>query len=96
VYSWQHSNPVTAGMKGARTVTLTYPDGAQDVATMFVAPIAGDLFILAKASTSRTYTASKSQPDTNEPFALTFVRTLAFNSANAADILPTGGEIIVR
>src|SRR5204863_4785346 len=92
----QYTNPVTAGIKGERTITLTYPDGARDAEAMFVDPVTGDLFILSKASTSRIYTASKSQLDTNDNFTLTFVRTLAFNVPDAADISPSGNEIIVR
>src|SRR5947207_12560064 len=63
---------------------------------MFVDTKTGDLFILTKTSTSRIYTASKSQLDTNDAFALTFVRTLNFNVPSGADISPSGGEIIVR
>jgi hypothetical protein len=96
VHGRQYTNPASSGMKGARTITLTYPDGARDAEAMFVDPITGDLFILTKASTSRVYTASKSQLDTNNSFTLTFVRTLAFNVPDAADISPNGGEIIVR
>ncbi len=96
VYDWQNTNPVTAGIKGQRTITLTYPDGAHNAEAMFVDPIAGDLFILTKAATSRIYTAPKSQLDTNDSFALTFVRTLAFDVPSAADISPSGSEILVR
>src|SRR5262245_38343233 len=79
IYTRQLTNPVTAGMKGARTITLTYPDGAHNAEAMFVDSITGDLSILTKESTSRMYTAPKSQLDTNSSFTLTFVRTLAFS-----------------
>ncbi len=96
VYGRQYTNPITATPKGTRTITLTYPDGARDAESMFVDPITGDLFILSKESTSRIYTAPKSQLDTNSSFALTFVRSLAFTTPSAADISPLGNEIIVR
>src|SRR5206468_1902068 len=96
VYAQQYTNPVTAGTKGARTITLTYPDGTNNAEAMLVDPIIGDLFILTKASPSRIYTASKAQLDTNDSFALTFVRTLNFDVPSAADISPSGNEIIVR
>jgi hypothetical protein len=95
-YSNQFVNPGTYTMKGARTITLTYPDGARDAEAMFVDPITGALFILTKANPSRIYTAPKSQLDTNDSFTLTFVQTLAFNIPNAADIRFDGSEIIVR
>jgi len=96
IYARQYTNPVTAALKGARTITLTYPDGARDAEAMFVDSATGDLFILSKETTSRIYTAPKSQLDTNDNFALTFVRTLAFTVPDAADISPSGNEIIVR
>jgi hypothetical protein len=97
IYARDYTNPVSASsMKGARTITLTYPDGTNNAESMFVDPVSGDLWILTKASSSRVYTASKSQLDTNDSFALTFVRTLAFSTLSAADISPSGNEIIVR
>ena len=96
VYSNQFVNPGTYNMKGARTITLTYPDGGATPKAMFVDPITGALFILTKANPSRIYTAPKSQLDTNDSFTLTFVQTLAFNIPNAADIRFDGSEIIVR
>src|SRR5438093_1205538 len=82
-----YTNPPTAAsIKGARTITLNYPDGTYNAEAMFVDPVTGDLFILTKASTSRIYTAPKAQLDTNDSFALTFVRTLAFNVPSGADI----------
>lgn len=96
VYTRQYTNPVTARVKGARTITLTYPDGARDAEAIFVDPVSGDLFIASKESTSRIYTARKSQLNTNDSFTLTFVRTLGFRSPSAADISPSGDEIIMR
>ena len=96
IYARQFTNPVTSGMKGARTITLTYPDGARDAEAMFVDSATGDLFILSKESTSRIYTAPKSQLDTNNNFTLTFVRMLGFSVPDAADISPSGNEIVVR
>jgi hypothetical protein len=62
-----------------------------------VDPWTGDLFIVTKqATTSSIYTASKSKLDTNKSFALTFVRNITFDIPSAADISPTGTEIIIR
>ncbi len=97
VHARQYTNPVTANMKGVRTITLTYPDGAHNAESLFVDPETGDLFIVTKqATTSRLYTAPKSMLDTNNSFVLTFVRTIAFDIPSAADISPTGTEIIIR
>ena len=96
VYERQYTNPVTRTMKGARTITLTYPDGPRNAEAMFVDPITGDLFIATKETTSRLYTAPKSQMDTNNAFNLTFVRTINFTVPSAADISPSGNEILVR
>jgi len=73
VHARQYANPVTATLKGARTITLTYPDGPRDAEALFVDPVTGDLFIASKETTSRIYTAPKAQLDTNESFTLTFV-----------------------
>ena len=96
VYARQFTNPAAITPKGSRTITLTYPDGARDAEAMFVDPVTGDFFILSKEAISRVYTASKSQLDTNNSFALTFLRSLSFNVPSAADISPSGNEIIVR
>ncbi len=96
IYSRQYTNPVTAGLKGMRTITLTYPDGARNAESMCVDPVTGDLFIVTKENTARIYTAPKSQLDTNDSFVLTFVRTLNFTIPCAADISPSGNEIIIR
>jgi hypothetical protein len=96
VYTRQSSSPVTVGLKGTRTITLTYPDGARDAEAMFIDPLTGDLFIATKASTSRIYTATKAQLDASTNITLSFVRTLAFDSPSGADISATGTEIIIR
>lgn len=96
VYGRQFTNPVTVTPKGTRTITLTYPDGPRDAEALMVDSVSGDLFILTKESPTRIYTASKSALDTNTSFELTFLRTLNFGYPNAADISPSGNEIIVR
>jgi hypothetical protein len=96
VYPRQYVSPVTSSMKGARTITLQYPDGPRDAESLFVDPVTGDLFIASKETTSRIYTAPKSQLDTNDAFTLTFVRTLAFTVPSGADISPSGNEIVIR
>jgi hypothetical protein len=96
VYARQYTNPMTVGMKGARTITLTYPDGPHNAEAMFVDPVTGDLFILTKESTCRIYVAPKSQLDIDNSFELTFVRTIGFTVPSGADISPSGNEIIVR
>ncbi len=97
IYSRDHTNPVTATLKGARTLTLTYPDGAQNAESLFIDPPTGDLFVITKAATtSRVYTATKAQLDAGGTFALAFVRTVDFDIPSAADISPSGNEILVR
>lgn len=97
VYARDYTNPVVAtSIKGARTITLTYPDGTNNAEAMFVDPQSGDLWILTKASTSRIYMIPKSELDTNNNITLTFVQTLAFNVPSGADISPSGNEIVVR
>jgi hypothetical protein len=96
VYGRQFTNPVTATPKGARTITLTYPDGPRDAEALMVDSVTGDLFIFSKESPTRIYTASKSQLDTNDSFGLTFLKTLNFAVPNAADISPSGNEIVLR
>jgi hypothetical protein len=98
VYFWQTNNPVSnRAMKGMRTITLTYPDGAHNAEAEFTDPVTGDWFVLTKSnSISRIYTAPKSLLDTTTNITLTFVRTLNFDVANGADISPLGNEILVR
>lgn len=96
VYARQYTNPVTATPKGARTITLTYPDGPRDAEALLIDSVTGDLFIFSKESPTRIYTASKSQLDTNDSFGLTFAQTLNFALPNGADITPSGNEIVVR
>ena len=98
VYFWQTNNPVAnRAMKGMRAITLTYPDGAHNAEAEFADPITGDWFVLTKSNNiSRIYTATKAQLDTSTNITLTFVRTLNFDVANAADISPLGNEILVR
>lgn len=98
VYVWQTNNPFSnRAMKGTRVIKLTYPDGAHNAESEFVDPVTGDWFVLTKAATtSRIYTATKSQLDASTNITLTFVGTLGFDIPSAADISPLGNEIIVR
>jgi hypothetical protein len=96
VYARQYTNPALFSLKGARTITLHYPDGPRDAEAMFVDPITGDLFIASKEDISQIYSASKSQLDTNDFFTLASVRTLNFAVPSGADISPSGNEIVVR
>ncbi|HEY4415634.1 MAG TPA: hypothetical protein VGO57_08080 [Verrucomicrobiae bacterium] len=97
VYFWQTNHPVSnRAMKGTRTITLTYPDGAHDAEAAFVDSMTGDFFVLTKDKTSNIYTAPKALLDTSGNIALTFVRTLDFKKPNGADISPLGNEILVR
>jgi hypothetical protein len=96
VYGRQFTNPATTTPKGARTITLTYPDGARDAEALTVDPVTGDLFIFSKEAPTRIYMASKSQLDTNDSFSLTFLKTLNFAVPNAADISASGNEIVLR
>lgn len=97
VYFAQSNSPVSnRAMKGARIITLTYPDGPHDAEAEFIDPVTGDWFVLTKANTSRIYTAPKALLDTANNITLSFVQTLKFNQPDAADISPLGNEILVR
>ena len=97
VYFWQTNAPVfNRAMKGTRTITLTYPDGAHDAEAEFVDSATGDWFVLTKSNTSSIYTVPKALLDVTNNIMLTFVRTLAFKKPNGADISPLGNEILVR
>lgn len=96
VYTSQFTNPVTVTPKGARTILLSYPDGARNAESMFVDPVTGDLFIVTKESTARVYTATKAQMDVNSSNMLSFVRSLSFTVPSGADISPSGNEIVIR
>ena len=77
VYFWQTNSPFAGrALKGMRTITLTYPDGAHNAEAEFVDPVTGDWFVLTKAATSRIYTAPKTLLDTTSNITLTFVGTL--------------------
>lgn len=98
VYFWQTNNPVSSrALKGMRTITLTYPDGAHNAEGEFTDPVTGDWFVLTKSNNlARIYNATKAQLDTTTNITLTIVRTLNFDVANGADISPLGNEILVR
>lgn len=97
VYLQQTNHPVVArAMKGARTITLTYPDGPHNAEAGFADPVTGDWFVLTKASISGIYTAPKTLLDTTNNITLSFVRSLAFKVPSGADISPLGNEIIIR
>jgi len=97
VYFWQTNNPVSnRALKGTRTITLTYPDGAHDAEAELVDPVTGDWFVLTKSNPSSIYTAPKALLDVTNKIQLAFVRTLVFKKPNGADISPLGNEILVR
>jgi hypothetical protein len=96
VYGRQYTNPPTITPKGARTITLNYPDGPRDAEALMVDSVTGDLFIFTKESPTRMYTASKALLDTTSSFGLTFVQTVIIGFPNAADISSSGNEIVLR
>ncbi|MHA3772181.1 hypothetical protein ACXR0O_11645 [Verrucomicrobiota bacterium sgz303538] len=97
VYVRQASNPRVSNLKGVRTLTLDYPDGAHNAEALCVDPLSGALFIATKEpGISRIYTATKAQLDAGGTILLTHVRDLSFDLANGASISPTGHEIIIR
>jgi len=97
VYFWQTNNPVSGrAIKGARTITLSYPDGAHDAEAEFTDPTTGDWYVLTKSNLSSIYMAPKALLDVTNRITLAFVRTLAFKKPNGADISPLGNEILVR
>lgn len=97
VYSRQYTNPPTVGVKGVRSITLNYPDSPHNAESLFIDPWTGDLFIVTKESTtSRVYSTTQAALNSGTNVILTFVRNLTFDIPSAADISPTGREIIVR
>ena len=83
-------------MKGTRTITLTYPDGAHNAEAEFSDPVTGDWFVITKDSPYNIYTAPKSLLDVTNNIQLTLVQSFNFKKPNAADISPLGNEILVR
>jgi len=97
VYARQYTNPPTVSVKGVRPITLNYPDSPHNAESLFLDPWTGDLFIVTKeVTTSRVFTTSQAALNSGTNVILTFVRNLTFNIPSAADISPTGTEIIVR
>lgn len=97
VYSRQHTNPPTVGVKGVRGITLDYPDGAHNAESLFVDPWTGDLFIITKEFvTSRIYSTTQAALNSGTNVILTFVRNISFDIPSSADMSPTGREIIIR
>jgi hypothetical protein len=97
VYARQYTNPPTVGVKGVRGITLNYPDDAHNAESLFVDPLTGDLFIVTKeATTSHVFTTTQAALNSGTNVILTLVRSLAFDIPSAADISPTGREIIIR
>ena len=97
VYLRQVSSPPTFTIKGLRTLTLTYPDGARNAESLLVDPWSGDVFIATKEpNISRIYMATKAQMDAGAPITLSFVREIDFDLATSGDLSPTGREIVLR
>lgn len=96
-YSRQYTNPPTVGVKGVRSITLNYPDSPHNAESLFIDPWTGDLFIVTKeTTTSRVYSTTQAALNSGTNVVLTFVRNLTFDIPSAADISPTGREIIIR
>jgi hypothetical protein len=84
-------------MKGVRRIILTYPDAARNAESLFVDPWTGDLFIITKENTtSRVYSTTQAALNSGTNVVLAFVRNLTFDIPSAADMSPTGREIIIR
>ncbi|MEK7780458.1 MAG: hypothetical protein AAB370_03020, partial [Verrucomicrobiota bacterium] len=97
VYSRQYTNAPTVGVKGVHAITLNYPDSPHNAESLFIDPWTGDLFIVTKESTtSRVYSTTQAALNSGTNVILTFVRNLTFNIPSAADISPSGREIIIR
>ena len=97
VYFWQTNNPVSnRAMKGTRTITFTYPDGAHNAEAEFVDSVTGDWFVITKLNPGNIYTAPKALLDTTNKIQLTLVQSFNFKKPNGADISPMGNEILVR
>jgi len=88
---------VTLSRSQFDVITLHYPSGAVDAEALLVDPLSGDLFILTKeASPSRIFRAPASSLVNGSNVALAQVGQVDFKEPSAAEISPSGREIIVR
>lgn len=91
--------PTTGTLTGIDAITLTYPDAlSHDAEAMFVDPVTGDIFIIAKiiAATAKVY--RKPAPHATGSSVLQEVATAPVGAplVTGADIAQDGSEIIVR
>jgi hypothetical protein len=90
-------SPVSTSISGAAKLTFQYPDGPRDAESLFVDPLTNDIYIISKPnSPKRLYRAAYPQ-STSGTTTLQLMTTFNYSSAmTAADISPSGNEIIVR
>jgi hypothetical protein len=75
---------------------FTYPDGPRDAEALIVDPVTDDWYIITKREKrSRVYKAAAPR-DTSKTVKLTYVTELPFSLVTAADITPSGREILVK
>jgi hypothetical protein len=90
-----------ADAPGAITVTLGYPEGAENAEALLVDPASGDLYLLTKSDTGVSDVYRKAAPHVADEVAvLERVATLLPRPGDphvtAADISPDGARILVR
>lgn len=78
-------------------ISLTLPSGPVDAEALMVDPLSGDLYVLSKeGGTSRLFLAPAASLVGGATVAMTHVASVDFGRPSAADISPTGREILVR
>lgn len=79
-------------------VTLRYPDKPRDAEALFLDPVTGDVFIVAKLpKRARVYSAPlRKMAGDSHPITLKLVNELFCGDISASDISPDGSRIILR
>jgi len=92
---------VNSSLAGVKKYTFTYPGGARDSESLFVDPATSDLYVISKRENPHNLYRAAYSAGTDSYAALTQMTgfTTTFSGSNwltAADISPSGNEIIVR
>lgn len=95
-----HQTPVAAVVSEVETLTFQYPDGNRDAEALMLDPLTNDLYIITKREEKvGVYRAPFPQPFSLHAETVTIlerVATLDLTWVTAADISPSGLEILVK
>ena len=90
-------SPVSTNLSGAAEFTFAYPGGARDAESMFVDPQTNDIYIISKRENPHHVYRAAYPQSTSGTTLLRLVATFSDSDQfTAADISPSGNEIIVR